>query len=356
MTARRRFDDLAGALFVALIAGCQPLPHPFADDRPPKALLKVPDSIDVAVGTFEGEPRATAAKLGAAIAKELIKHDIPASERTASRTSYRLDGRIEESPPQQNKATVTVFWRLRDPAGRIVDERSDRASAPVREWEDGNDERVAALAASGVDALAGLLTDETPTEKPMAGGADAGSGRIRVAVRKVSGAPGDGDTSLALSVATVLKRHDLDIVDPKTGKPDLAVDAEIKVEPAKDGKQHVKIVWRVARLAGGEVGTVAQENDIPRGQLDGAWGDIAYSVAIAAEGGLTELIDRGAPPLKLGAAPPPPAAPPPVPPMPTRPADAAAPPPAATSPSAAPLLEPPPPLLPMTRGVPLPSR
>jgi hypothetical protein len=313
----RRFGGLAVAAFVA---ACQPLPHPFADDRPPKALLAVPDSIDVAVGAFEGEPRATAAKLGPAIAKELMKHDIPASERTASRSSYRLDGRIEETAPLQGKATVTVFWRLRDPGGRIVNERNDKLTAPVKEWDEGNGDRVAALAASGGGALAALLTDETPKEKPVAAG---GSGRVRVAVRKISGAPGDGDESLAMSMTTVLKRHDLDIVDDKTGKPDLAVDADVKVESAKNGQQHVKIVWRLSRAAGGEVGTVAQENDIPRGRLDGPWGDIAYSVAIAAEGGLVELVDRGAPPLKVGSGPPAAAAPPPIPPMPARPPEPA---------------------------------
>jgi len=311
---------LTAAALAALLAGCQPLPHPFADDRPPRALLAVPDSVDIAVGSFEGEPRTTAAKLGAAVAKELIKHDIPASERTTSRSSYRLDGRIEESLPLQGKATVTVFWRLRDAAGRIVNERSDRLTATAREWDEGNGDRVAALAASGASGLAALLTDEMPKEKSQAGG----GGRVRVAVRKVSGAPGDGDNSLALSMATVLKRHDVDIVDDKSGKPDLAVDAEVTVDPAKSGKQHVKIVWRVSRGAGGEVGTVAQENDIPSGRLDGPWGDVAYSVAIAAEGGVVELVDRGAPPLKVGTGPPASAAPPPVPPMPARPPEPAA--------------------------------
>lgn len=345
------FRGSAAVALAALVAGCQPLPHPFADDRPPRALLAVPDSIDVAVGAFEGEPRATASKLAAAIAKELLKHDIPASERTTSRTSYRLDGRIEESAPLQGKATVTVFWRLRDGAGRIVNERSDRLTATATEWDEGNDDRIAALAASAATAFAALLTDETPKEKSLAGG---GSGRVRVAVRKVSGAPGDGDNSLALSMAAVLKRHDLDIVDDKTGKPDLAVDAEVKVDPAKGAKQHVKIVWRVSRGAGGEVGTVAQENDIPPGRLDGPWGDVAYSIAIAAEGGVAELVDRGAPPLKVGVASPAIAAPPPIPPLPARPPEPAASP--APQTTSGPANAPDVPVVIPNRGVPLPGR
>jgi hypothetical protein len=291
MTARGRWGMRAA--LAALLAGCQPLPHPFMDDRPSAALIAVPDNINIAVGSFEGAPRATATKLPLAVARELLKHNIPASAQTVSRNSYQLDGRIEEKPDQPGRSVVTVFWRLRDAQGRIVDERRDRLVASTRDWDDGNDAQVAQLAAAGAGGLAALLTDETPKEQP-------GGGRIRVAVRKIAGAPGDGDESLASSLKALLKHRDIELVDAADGKPDIAVDAAVTVDPAKDGKQHVKIVWHVARAAGAEVGQVAQENDIPRGRLDGPWGDVAYSVAMAAEGGIMQLVDRGAPPHKLG--------------------------------------------------------
>jgi hypothetical protein len=292
--AARRIVSVTGIALAALIAGCQPLPHPFADDRPPAALLAVPDSFDIAVGSFEGEPSATAAKLPAAIAKELLKHNIAASDGTTSRLSYKLDGRIEEHPAKRGKSLVTVFWRLRDANGNIVSERNDQRAAPTRDWETGKDDSVIQLAAAGAAAIAALLTDDTPREQP-------GGGRIRVAIRKVTGAPGDGDRSLASSLTALLKHQDIELVDATRGKPDLVVDAEIKVDSATGGKQHVKIVWHVARAAGGEIGQVAQENDIPHGRLDGPWGDIAFSVAMAAEGGIMQLVDRGAPPQKRGA-------------------------------------------------------
>jgi hypothetical protein len=294
MGRRPRFTQPASIAVTILLAACQPLPHPFADDRPPAALLTVPDSFDIAVSPVEGEPHATAAKLSQAIAKELLKHNIAASDETTSKGSYKLDGRIEERPDQPGKSLLTVHWRLRDPRGNILTERSDQLAAATRDWNEGNDDRVAQLAAAGGAGLAALLTDETPKEQP-------GGGRVRVALRKIAGAPGDGDDSLTKSLTAVLKHQDIELVDATQGKPDLDVDGEVKVAPAQGGQQHVKIVWHVARAGGAEIGQVAQENDIPRGQLDGPWGDVAYSVAMAAEGGIMQLVDRGAPPQKRAA-------------------------------------------------------
>jgi len=288
---RRCIASLLGIAAAAYAAGCQPLPHPFAEDQPPAALLAVPDSFDIAVGSFEGEPRATADKLPEAIAHALLKRNIAASDETISKVSYKLDGRIEEHPDQPGQSRVTVYWRLRDPQGNIVNERSDSLAAPTHEWDDGNAARIEQLAAAGAAGFAALATSDTPKEAP-------GGGRIRVAIRKISGAPGDGNKSLASSLTAVLKHRDIELVDPANGKPDLAVDCDVKVDPEPGGKQHIKIVWHVARAAGGEVGQVAQENDVPHGRLDGPWGDIAYSVAMAAEGGIMQLVDRGAPPAK----------------------------------------------------------
>jgi hypothetical protein len=294
MSMPHRLGLPAAFAVATALAGCQPLPHPFADDRPPAALLAVPDSIEIAVDPVDGEPRATASKLSTAIAHELLKHSIPASDEATSRASYRLDGRIEEHPDQPGRSVVTVFWRLSDAKGKIVTERSDHLAAPTRDWAAGDDASIAQLASAGAGGFAALLTDETPKEAP-------GGGRVRVAIRKIAGAPGDGDDSLASSLDAVLKHQDIELVDAAKGRPDLDVDAEIKVDPAREDKQHVKIVWHVARAAGGEIGQVAQENDIPRGRLDGPWGDVAYSVAMAAEGGIMQLVNHAAPPTRAGA-------------------------------------------------------
>src|SRR5260370_29578807 len=102
---------LAGLALAALVASCQPLPHPFADDRPPDALLKVRDVAGVSIAPIEGEPAAVAATLGAAMASALLKRDIPASDKTTSLGSYQLYRRLAEERPQRRKCSLTAHWR-----------------------------------------------------------------------------------------------------------------------------------------------------------------------------------------------------------------------------------------------------
>lgn len=280
---------VAGASGACLTA-CQPVPHPFEDDRPPASLLAVRSTVGVSVAPVGGVPENTAAKLSEAVAKALREREIPASESSVSPGSYVLYGRIEAKPARAGNMTVATFWRLRDGHGALVGETRERFDGGAREWRNGDDALVAQVATKSAADLAALLQEgPAPVETVDAG-------HVRVSVGHIEGAPGDGGQSLAAAVGIVLKRQDVTFVENGKGKPDLYVDADVTVTPVKPDKQHVKIVWRVRRAAGGEVGTVAQENDVPRGRLDGPWGDLAYTVALAAADGLGDLLARATPP------------------------------------------------------------
>jgi hypothetical protein len=134
-----------------------------------------------------------------------------------------------------------------------------------------------------------LLQDDAPAEAEV-------GGPTRVLIGGVAGAPGDGAQSLPRAITEILKRRDVAIVTDPEAKADLILDAEVVVANRKAGKQNVKIVWHVRRKDGGEIGTVGQENDVPAGLLDGAWGDVAYMVAVSAQDGIMQLVVRGAPP------------------------------------------------------------
>jgi hypothetical protein len=286
---RRRFREAAAA--VLLLASCQPLPHPFADDvpKPGSPMLTLRDNASVAVAPLKGTPRATAEKLAPAMAQALQQRDIAASDRTASIGSYELSGRVQGMPPAGGKAALIVLWELRDPSGKSLGARAERVEAAPDDWQQGGAEAVARLAAASAEQIAAMLQDKAPVEAEI-------GGRTRLLVRGVGGAPGDGGPALANAITTLLKRQDVAIVSDPQGKADLLLDAEVTVAKPQAGTQHVKIVWRVRGKDNAEIGTVAQENDVPAGLLDGAWGDVAYTVALSAQDGIMQLVARGAPP------------------------------------------------------------
>ncbi|TMJ56813.1 MAG: hypothetical protein E6G90_04775 [Alphaproteobacteria bacterium] len=272
-------------------AACQPLPHPFAADapRPGSPILTLRDSASVTIAPVQGTPRATAEKLGAAMASALQQLEIPASDKAASIGSYELVGRIAATPASAGKTTLVAVWDLHEPSGLSLGERTERLEAPMRDWEEGAQGAVTRLAAASAARLAAMLQDEAPAE------AEAG-GQTRLLISGVDGAPGDGTDSLPRAITEILRRQDIAIVTDPEAKADLVLRATVVVAKPKAGKQNVKIVWYVRRKDGGEIGTVDQENDVPAGLLDGPWGDVAYMVAVSAQDGIVQLVARGAVP------------------------------------------------------------
>jgi hypothetical protein len=335
---------VAALVLAVLLASCQPLPHPFAEDRPPRELLAIPESAGVSIAPVEGQPTAIAARLGAATARALLGHEIPASAKTIGRGSYRLYGGITQTSGRRGRSAVAVLWRLDDATGRRIGEREVRIEGTEEEWRSAEGAMIDRLAALSADAVARLfvgvpasprlaamvpaisgptepaaaMPGPPPPKPPVPGRATVrpaipappstqpGSpteanpsrkqenGRIRVALRRVTGAPGDGAASLARAVTSVLRQRTLTIVDPG-GKADFYIEGEVTITPAGSDKQHVKIVWRVRDANGAELGTVGQENDVPRGLLSRQWGDVAYAVAAAASDGLMQVL-ASAPP------------------------------------------------------------
>jgi hypothetical protein len=277
---------IAGAAAALVAAGCQPLPHPFAADVPPanSPIWELRDTASVTVAPIEGGPRATAIKLGPAIAAALQRHDIAASHRTAGIGSYELRGRIQEMPAFGGEAALVALWRLRDPAGKEIGVRADRIVATSQDWRNGNEDAIKRVAAASADGLARLLQDKAPVEAK-----EPRPTRLSV---HVDGALRDGGDSLAQAIKLVLQRRGLEIVAGAAEKGDLVLDAAVDIGKPRAGKQHVSIVWHLRRPDGREIGTVAQENDVPAGLLDGPWGDVAYVVATAASGGIMRLVDR----------------------------------------------------------------
>ena len=350
---------LALIALTALLASCQPLPHPFADDRPPAELLAVPESAGVSIAPVEGLPGAIAAKLGAATARALLGHDIPASEKTTGHGTFQLYGQLIQSE-QSGRSGVAVLWRLEDAKGRQIGEREVAIEGTAEDWQSPDGAMIERVAALTADAVAPLLLKESAAReirRPLAAGLrPGGAGRAAGVVPGETARPGtppcksrapgprlgeagSPDTACGRepaaqtgqraapggraprdrrsrrwrhlarrAITSFLRQQDLTIVEPG-GKADFYIDGEVSIAPAGSGKQHIKIVWRVRGASGAEIGTVGQENDVPSGSLSGPWGDVAYIVALAAGEGLVQVLARAGPPATPAAATGPEAAP-----------------------------------------------
>jgi hypothetical protein len=237
-----------------LLAACQPLPHPFADDRPPAALLAPRDSAGVRV---EGAP----AELAEGMAAALRDREIPASTQGRNRHSFELRLSTGE--------TDRLAWDLSTADGRPLGRGSAAADA-------------AGIAAAAPE-IAGLLQDEPPVM--------AGSSEPAVALRPVTGAPGDGGRALTRAMDYALRQSHVALAE-RQDAASFILAGTVALSPPAAGQQQVKVHWALLKPDGQEIGRVDQENAVPAGSLDDTWGDIAYAVASAAAPGVAALIER----------------------------------------------------------------
>ena len=272
----------AGLALAVALAGCQPLPQPFADDAPaPDApIMTLKDSAGIVVQPVAGGP----APLAEAMADALRNADVPASTQNSNRGSYVLTGSAEERPLSGDRARITLHWQLRGPDGSeagIYDQVTESSAA---RWRGGDATLLKELVAAAAPAIAEMLQEEGAV------GVDA---EQRVAVPPVTGAPGDGSRSLARAMELALRQASISVIEgaAPAGRH-FSVTGRVTMAPAAEGKQKVTVSWTLLGPDGSQIGQVNQENAIAAGSLDGRWGDVAYAVAKSAAGGIVALLDH----------------------------------------------------------------
>jgi hypothetical protein len=269
---------------VVLLAACQPLPHPFDDARalPPPAALQPPDSVGVLVQPAPGDSARFGAALADALAKSLRAADVPASTASGNRGSFRLETAADDETGAAGAARVSVRWTLRDAGGAVRGSGEARRDVARATWPAGSDAVAQSIADEAAPQIAKLMAGDAP---PPSGTAPA-----LVALAGVSGAPGDGGSALASAIGAALGRAGVTL--GAEGAPSrYALRCEVAVAKADPGHELVTVRWILA--AGGHpLGQVSQQNTVPAGSLDHAWGDVAYAVAASAASGIAELITR----------------------------------------------------------------
>lgn len=107
-------------------------------------------------------------------------------------------------------------------------------------------------------------------------------------IKPVIGAPGNGNEALTAALKSALRDKDLTISeDPR--QAGFIIQGNVDTGAPVNGRQYVRIIWRVNTVTGEEVGKAVQENTVVAGSLDGEWGHVAEAVSYAAVRGISDL-------------------------------------------------------------------
>ena len=273
------------ALPLLALSACGDLPRPF-EGRPGSLASRLaqppPARLAVVAPTQALLTTASAAQYAAAVATAMQEEALPAVAEPARPGDWRL-----ELLAELRGAQVIPSFRVRDPSG--AEKGSAEASAvPAAAWADAAPETLRRAGREAAPTLAALLAGIEAARRE----ADPNSlvnRPVRVQLRPVIGAPGDGNRSLALHMRDQLTKLGL-VVQDQPEAADYAVAGQVTVADMAGEQQQVEIRWKVADARGTEAGQVAQLNQVPRGTLAGRWADVAMVVAQEAAGGVREVI------------------------------------------------------------------
>jgi hypothetical protein len=285
-------SDLLRALVLLpllVLAACGDLPRPYQGNPgataerlalPPPPRLAVPPTYAAYL------PARAIPQFSQAVAAALQAQAIPAFAGYRKSSDWRLELRAKNERGQ-----VTPLFTLVDPDGRGKGTVEGKP-VPSETWSKGEPQMLKSVAEEAAPRIEKLLAGVEAARKQS----DPNSlynRPARIALSPITGAPGDGNQALARQMREKLGKLGPVVQDSPTGTDftlvgtveDVAIDAK---------KRRIEIVWRLLDARQTEVGKIVQLNEVPAGQLDRHWGDVAVVVAEEAAGAIHDVIQTQA--------------------------------------------------------------
>lgn len=270
------------------LASCGDIPKPFKskDGDTMKSLAEPASGYDIRVEPMDGAARPMAMLLANSVADSLAEKEVPATVNALAKSRYVLRGKAEANWGDKMAPFIIVIrWVLLDDQNKTVGEYAQGVRGEWSEWENGDPRIIRSVGQDAAQPFAEMVRkkEELPPPAEL-----RGSGLM---VKNVFGAPGDGGSSLTIAIKNALALADVLVTEDKR-QADYVLQGEVKVFPAGQSKQLVRVTWTVFTKAGVEVGAAIQENSVPSGGLDGVWGETAAEVAGAAISGIEDILFR----------------------------------------------------------------
>jgi hypothetical protein len=200
-------------------------------------------------------------------------------------------------------------WQLVDDAA--IERISGKTTDQILAWMQGNATEAPAVAAatsappstaaapqpavaqpvrqaSAEPAAAAALNVQTPAQESP----PQQAGPALVVVQPVTGAPGDGQTSLTDAMRRHLEAAGVKLADGSVPNA-YTVKGSVQLGTADSGQQPIVIRWLVVDPTGKTMEkTVVQRNKVPQGSLDSEWGQVADLAAGEAAKSLAKLLKQ----------------------------------------------------------------
>jgi hypothetical protein len=275
-----------------------------------------------------GPPEASGKLLQDQLKAALVKKNITVANLPTDKSEYTLRGYVVAGA-DKGKSKVSYIWDVTNAAEkqihRISGEEPVAAVKGKDQWSSLTPQIAELIAAKTVTSVSAWLPTQAPsaqtpkapastavpvaanTTTPSPGTATAAAipaspatpatqtGSIargpESVMPRVTGAPGDGNTSLGAAIQSQLQKNGLTLSSTANAQT-YRVEGKVAVSQGSNGKQPITIDWNVFDPAGKYLGVVSQRNEIPQGSVDGAWGQTAAAVAEAAAKGIVHCIRK----------------------------------------------------------------
>jgi hypothetical protein len=308
---------------------------PTASVASPPPMAAPAQPAQIAIAPVIGPPENVSQELQAKLIADIERQNIRVAKSANEPAEYTLRGYVVSSLEKKGqKAKISYIWDITDGSGkgvhRVSGEETAKAATGSDPWAAVSPPVIEAIASKTVSSIAGWLpahsgtavanaggglvqtaaaTQPPPPAQPVAMTAQqpaarpasaspapvTGSlgriGALKARVPGVTGAPGDGSSSLRSALQRELARNGVALADAPSSQT-YTVEGRVVLGPGKDGKQPITIDWNVSDPTGKKLGTVSQKNEVPQGSLDGAWGKTADAAAAAAAQGILKLLPQ----------------------------------------------------------------
>lgn len=306
------------------LAGCETSSNLLGPSSPAASAAITPPAIAqaapvavkrIAIAPIIGPPDAVSKALVAQLSDAAERQKIVLSKGGGEVATYTLRGYFVAPAKDKAGNKLSYIWDVADATGKrvnritgeevltpsggdawgavtpqIMQTISDKTAASLAAWLPTQNQGEAPIASASTPTSAVAQGPLPPPAAVAATGVATGSlpSTLLSTPPKVSGAPGDGNTSLAAAMRRELVDKGVQVAD--AGANAYRVAADVKIKPPKDGMQAIAINWTINDPKGAEVAKITQNNEVPAGFLDKTWGPSAEDAARAASVQIKQVI------------------------------------------------------------------